>query len=276
MNIYDQLLKLQIIENAWEEWATYREDVTHYLIHYLEDKRELAIFGAGRCNDMDLNLLLTYFEKIVLVDLDEEGMRAALKKQGLENETRITLEVVDFVGISPNDYRSFADTLVYKVRQKGLATSMTELTQVAMTALDQLYTQALEMPLKFKTYTNIVVMGIHSQLISMLDWIWQAILQTLGQEEISVRQKIIQMNTAIVKRFNTALIENTQSRLIIGYEIERAGRVGAVQGAMQAAIDFKQRVEQHEVQLLGFTQMDWPFDYQQGILYHMGVFTLEK
>lgn len=275
MNIYDQLLKLQIIENAWEEWEIYRQEVTHYLIDHLEDKRELAIFGAGRCNDMDLNLLLAHFEKIVLVDLDEEGMKVALKKQGLENETRITLEIADFVGISSNDYRSFADTLVYKVRQKGLETSITELAQVAMVELDRFYMQIVATPLQFKTYANIVVMGIHSQLISMLDWIWQAVLQTLGQEEISVRQKIMQMNTIVIKRFNTALIKSTQSRLIIGYEIERAGRAGAVQGAMQAAIDFKQRVEQHEMQLLGFTQMDWPFDNQQGILYHMGVFTLE-
>lgn len=276
MNVYDQLLKLQMIENAWEEWAEYRLKMTQYLIAHIEDKQELAIFGAGRCNDVDLKLLLKHFDHLVLVDLDMASMQAALKKQGLENEARITLETADFVGISPSDYRSFADTLVYTVRQKGLATPVEELAQVAIREIDKLYEQAMAMPLTFKEYTNIAVIGVHSQLISMLDWIWQGILQTLGQQEVRVRQKIMTINTSLIKRFNTALLEKTKNQLVIGYEIERAGRPGAVQGAMQAAIDFKERVDHGEIKLCDFSKMDWPFDQKQGIVYHMGVFVVEK
>lgn len=276
MNIYDQLLKLQVIENAWEEWAAYRLNVTNYLIDNIEDKSELAVFGAGRCNDVDLKLLLMHFEHLVLVDLDKDSMLEALKNQGLENEPRITLVVSDFVGIGPNDYRAFADTLVYTVRQKGLATPVEELAQAALREIDKLYTQAMARPLTFKAYTNIAVIGIHSQLISMIDWIWQAVLQTLGQQETSVRQKIMAINTAFIKRFNTALLENAKRQLVIGYEIERANRPGAIQGAVQAAVDFKERVDRHEAILCDFKQLNWPFDQRQGILYHMGIFTLKE
>lgn len=276
MNVYDKLLKLQVIENAWEEWAAYRLSITQYLIDNIEEQRELAIFGAGRCNDMDLKRLLMHFDHLVLVDLDKDSMQEALKKQGLENEPRITLITADFVGITPNDYRSFADTLVYTVRQRGLETSMVELTQVAIRELDKLYRQAMEMPLVFKKYKNIAVIGIHSQLISMLDWIWQAILQTLGRQESSVRQKIMAMNTAFIQRFDTALLESAEGQIVMGYEIERIGRPGAVQGAMQGAIDFKERVDRGEIKLCDFSQMDWPFDQKQGIVYHMGIFAVER
>ncbi|WP_054743135.1 hypothetical protein [Cellulosilyticum ruminicola] len=276
MNIYDQLLKLQVIEGAWEKWADYRSGVTEYIVVHCENKKEIALFGAGRCNDVDLKTLLAHFEKVILVDMDLEAMKAGIKYQGLQNESRIILEVADFVGISSDDYRQFADILVSKVREKGLATSLSELSQVALDALERLEAKIISVPLQFKLYANTVVIGIHSQLISMLDWIWQSILQTLGQEENSVRQRIMMMNTDVVKRFNQALLIGTQCRLIIGYEIERVGRHGAVQGAVQGVIDFKQRVARQEVDLLGFTQMEWPFAKQQGIIYHMGIFTLER
>ncbi len=276
MNIYDQLLKLQVIPSAWEEWTAYRHEITAYIIAHCENKKEVTILGAGRCNDIDLKLLLNHFDQVILVDMDLEAMQTGLMNQGLQNEHRIRLEVADFVGISPDDYRHFANTLVCKVREKGLATSMEELTQVALEALERLEAQVMGSSLQLDLYVNTVVIGVHSQLISMLDWIWQSILQTLGQEEQSVRQKIMTMNTSVVKRFNEALMSSTQCRMIIGYEIERAGRAGAVQGAVQGAIDFKQRVAKQEVALLGFTQMDWPFAKSQGILYHMGIFTLER
>lgn len=276
MNIYDQLLKLQVINTAWEEWATYRREITAYIISHCENKKEIALFGAGRCNDIDLNLLLAHFEKVILVDMDLEAMEVGVLNQGLQNERRIALEVVDFVGISPDDYRQFADTLVYKVREKGLGTSLAELAQIARSELEKLEAQIMASPLQLNLYTNTAVIGVHSQLISMLDWIWQSILQTLGQEEMSVRQKIMTMNIGVVKRFNQALIASTQCHMIIGYEIERAGRAGAIQGAVQGAMDFKQRVAKQEVALLDFTQMDWPFAKNQGILYHMGIFTLAR
>ncbi len=276
MNIYDQLLKLQILKNAWDEWQPYRQAVTMYLIEHIRDKSEIAIFGAGRCNDIDLRLLLKHFEKVVLVDLDLQSMQEALKKQEVENEPRIILEIANFVGISPNDYRSFADTLVYTVRQKGLETSMDELTSVAIRELNKLTQKVMGETLTFNAYKNIAVIGIHSQLIAMLDWIWQAILQTLGREEQYVRQQIMGMNTTIIQRFNTALLESVQSQLVVGYEIERIGRPGAIQGAVQGAMDFKQRVAEGEIKLCDFSQMVWPFDNKQGIVYEMGIFVVES
>ena len=275
MNIYDQLIKLQIIEDAWKQWQFYRTEVTEYLIEQLKHKNEVAILGAGRCNDIDLKYLLQYFKKIVLVDLDYEAMKEALKQQGLQSHPHITLMTENFVGITPNDYRNFADQLVYTVRQKGLDTSVDQLTQVASTLLDGFYEQVMHTSLKLNNYENIVVIGVHSQLITMLDWIWQAVLQTLGKEEGTVREKIITLNTMVVKRFNEALLKSANKQLVIGYEIERLGRNGAIQGALQAAIDFNKRVEKHEVKLCDFRQMNWPFDLTQGIIYHMGIFTLE-
>lgn len=273
MNLYDQLLQLQVLDNAFVEWKSYRNQLTTYIIEHTKNNGELAIFGGGRCNDLDLGMLAAHFSTITLLDRDGQAMKQGVSQYGLGEAPIIKREIVDFVGISSQEYRAYADTLISEIRKQGMNISCDELAQVAIKVLDDLCERALSRPLDFglDTYENIVIIGVHSQLISMLEWIWSVILRTLKQNEDSVRNRIIQMNTIFVKRFNAAVLRATKKCIFIGCEAQIAGKIGTVQGAIQAIDDLKSRAKHDEIDILESEVMRWPFDQSQDLEYMMQV-----
>lgn len=81
MNIYDQLRSLQVINNAYNEWESYRRELTEIIMKYAKESESIAIFGAGRCNDIDLRRLSECFSEIILFDKDLEAMKEGLYQQ---------------------------------------------------------------------------------------------------------------------------------------------------------------------------------------------------
>lgn len=278
MNIYDKLLELQVIKNAFPQWASYRNDLTQYMIDHLPPHESIAIWGAGRCNDIDLKRLAAHFHTITLLDKDTAAMQEGIEQYGLEGSCAIRTEAIDFVGISPDHYRHYANTLVNEVRKKGMQTNCEDLREVALIQLDELYKATTKSKLNFgkDCYKHSVVVGVHSQLLSMLEWIWHIILQTIQQDEDCVRKKIAQMNTVYVERFNSALLEATSDSLIMGYELQRLHRPGTIQGAIQAAHDMNKRVTENEIEILHSKEIIWPFDKNQNITYLMQLQTMSK
>lgn len=273
MNLYDQLLTLQRIDNAFTEWEAYRSDLTDYILRSLPKDETLAIFGAGRCNDIDLKKLSSHFSAIILIDKDEEAMKEALHQYDLEHSPLIHTQLIDFVGISSNDYRYYADYLINEVRKQGIHTVCEDLAEVALELLEDLYRKAIVTPVNLEknSYENAIVMGIHSQLISMLEWIWSIILQTIGQDESEVRDALTKMNDGLVEKFNHLVLEATKHIVIMGYEETRRGRLGAIQGAHQAMEDMKRRASKGKVDIADSITLNWPFNLAQGITYTVKV-----
>ncbi len=277
MNLYDQLVALQKIPHAFNEWHTYREQLTHYLMDYLKPKGTLAIWGAGSCQDIDLQCLAQYFPSIVLLDKDEKGMQAALTRYGLKQCSTLSYRVVDFVGISEEDYRSYADCLIGEVqRQRGKMDSQL-LAYKAQEVLLAFQSQLSKTKFSLgETYENSVVVGVHSQLFSMLEWIWTVILQAIGQEEWRIRNQIIAMNDEGIVRFNQLILENTASEIVIGCEEGKIGHLGTIQGAYQCLVDIERRLQQGQLQLLNTKILQWPFHVAQGTIYKMRLQHLKK
>ena len=277
MNLYDQLTKLQVIEKAFIEWQTYRESLTSYIMKQLPNESEVALWGAGRCNDLDLEVLAKKCESIWLIDKNEEAMRNALKQYGLEENKKIKIKVYDFTGIKEQVYKDYADILVSEVRKKGLQTNIEELANRAISILDEVADCLKHNPIDISQiccdYT--VMTGVHSQLIMMFDWIWQVILQTLEREEERVRQRVIALNEEVVKRVNGSLWKSTRKQCIIGCEVGRIGRVGTIQGAIQALEHIEELVGQGHMKRTDIIHLEWPFNQSQGINYQMEIQTLE-
>ena len=277
MNLYDQLTKLQVIEKAFIEWQAYRESLTSHIMKELPNESEVALWGAGRCNDLDLGVLAKNCKSIWLIDKNEEALRNALKQYGLENNNKVKIKICDFSGIEEQVYRTYADRLVSEVRIKGLQTNVEELANRAIKILDQvsdnLKQNTIDLSAICCDYT--VMIGVHSQLIMMFDWIWQVILQTLGREEERVRQRIIALNEEVVKRVNRSLWQATRKQCIIGCETGRVGRVGTVQGAIHALEHIEELVGQGDMKRKDIIYLEWPFNQSQGINYQMEIQTLE-
>jgi hypothetical protein len=101
----DRLLERQQRNNEntralWEPMRAHRQRVTREIIRIGGGGR-LRVFGAGNCNDIDLERLLEAFEAIHLVDLDTASVESGLRNQGLEPDARIHVEGgLDFSGLS--------------------------------------------------------------------------------------------------------------------------------------------------------------------------------
>lgn len=278
MNLYDKLRALQRIDHAYSEWAQYRKDLTEVIVRYAKGSESIAVFGAGQCNDIDLNKLIESFNEVILLDKEVGAMKEGIKQQKVINSSAIQIQRADFVGIEDEDYRYYADFLISEIRKKGMQTNVNELAEIALEQLEVLYTKVMNTPLCFGKvqYDTAVVIGVHSQLISMLEWIWSVILHTIQQDEARVRNKIIEMNRFFVTRFNQAVISGARHKIIMGCEKARVGKEGTVQGAIQALEDLKERQEKGTLYLGESSEITWPFHKAQCIEYKMLIQSMEK
>lgn len=276
MSLYEKLKQLQVLEDADEAWKDYRKEVTAYLCGQLYGAEEIAVLGAGRCSDIDLGILSACFRKIVLLDKDQAALKAAALKYKLQ-EKQVSFEVVDFIDLEESDYELYGEMLIQEVRKKGMQTDVKALADVAVKLLSDIEKKINTAFLNSqqKTYENLIVIGVHSQLLSMLEWMWSIMLQTIEKDEESVRAFIIQMNERIIRRFNKQLIENAKHKLVIGCEAQRIGTAGTVQGAVQCIKDIEERITSQQIKCLSTQEMIWPFNLKEQKAYLMKFYTLE-
>lgn len=269
MNLYDQLLQLQVIPNAYKAWEQYRKHLTEYIITELESSQNVAILGVGRSNDIDLRQLLPYVKTLTLIDKDEKALEQAIKQYHLEKEDNIRLICRDLLGLTAQDYRNYANQLVETVRQKGMATDMQNLVEVAISQIEALSLKMQPIDLGKLAYDTVIVVGLHSQLLSMIEWIWQVILQTLGKDENGVREYIIDLNKEIIRALNQRIIEATTEKIIIGCEIQRVGRLGSIQGAIQSLQNIEDLRSIGKIKKCSECVLEWPFNQNSGMSYNI-------
>jgi hypothetical protein len=68
-----------------------------------ETRRSLCVLGAGNANDINLAQLAREFERVVLVDLDEEALGRAIERLADDEKRRVEGHgPVDLTGVLPN------------------------------------------------------------------------------------------------------------------------------------------------------------------------------
>ena len=172
MNLYDRLLTLQEIPNAYTSWKPYRQSLTDYIIGQLNKSEDVLILGIGRGNDIQLKQLIPHIKSLTLWDKEEQAIHEALVQYGLETHPQVKCIGKDLLGLSPKDYRQYADELMQFVRHKGMQTDVEALKDVGLKALQKLTEKIKVTPIGEKTYDTIIMIGLHSQLLSMMHWIW--------------------------------------------------------------------------------------------------------
>src|SRR5688500_17156136 len=77
----------------WEAFSAHRKRVTTLLLEaaHGRDQPSLCLLGAGNCNDVDLNQLMTAYARIHLVDCDTESLKAGAERQGLAGHPSLVL-----------------------------------------------------------------------------------------------------------------------------------------------------------------------------------------
>ncbi len=266
MSVYDELMNFKIIPDAFDHWEEYRSVLTGYILSSAQPDTSIAIFGAGRCNDIDLSLFVQHFSAVTLFDADENAMREALKQYKLTDCPKIKATTMNFTGITPDDYRSFSDELSSLLNVYGNATDIRILSDYASFKLKRLYRKSAEHIPNFgkRRFDYSMAFGVHSQLYNMPAWIWSAFCANLNANDPAVEKQIIMENERLIPRFNDAVLRAAKKRAYFGCELLNSATGSAVEGAIECIRDLKNRgiVARQSV-------IDWPFDTKQGIVYQM-------
>jgi hypothetical protein len=266
MSLYDELIQLQLLPDSFEEWADYRLAITGYLIEHTTQGSSIAIFGAGRCHDMDLRLMADHFSSITLLDENVPSMQNALHTYGLSAHPSIHLSHCNFTGITSDDYRTFSDELSTIYSTNRATCDIHTLAEYAIDKLDLLYEKAALQLVDFgqNCFDYSATFGVHSQLNNMAAWIFSVFAANLNQIDSSVDSRIMGANHRLIPRFNDAILKATTSAAFFGCELKNASIAGSIQGAIQCIDDLTKRGIMIE-QAVTY----WPFDVKQNKLYQM-------
>lgn len=289
MSLFNRIASNFILPNAYNDWTTYRDTLTKYLIKEtdcvslplnLESLMEmgcslptLAIIGAGACNDIDLSKLMPHFSKITLIDYDRTAMKQALSTYHIASENCIEIKPLSLNGIKSSDYESFCDDLQAYVHFNQKNLTLVEFEDFALSRLKNIYETytSYDIPLEPNGYDYIWCFGVHSQFQAMFSYITQAFLLNLKEMLPSPSQTFIKItnylklqNDIFIPHFHNALLRSAKKAVFLGLEQHRENNTEAIEGANQAIEDIRSRnLNVTESTIL------WPFYPEGNISYQM-------
>lgn len=267
INLYDQLIELTRIPDAKQKWMGYRKELTRLIIEECHGGT-LLVVGAGDCNDIDIEELVSHFESVTLLDrsyVDEDRLKAEY-----EACEKVTYMSEDLLGIPDVEYRKLCQECQEYIALNMDRFSMAAFADRFISLIEKIYDEARPLRcVKPGMYDNVVCIGVHSQINNMFAWIWDAFETALGQKDSRVHSYIRKMNDSIMAKVNDYLFDIADKKLIIGAEQERIGVEGGVEGAHQCILDVQRRIQSYVYVDVNISVIDWPFDLDRGIVYKM-------
>lgn len=305
MVLYEELKQSFCVPDAWNKWSAYRNTLTNYLIRFVEEEAvplrvlsgmyqdvvlpTLAVVGAGECNDLDIEKLLPYFSKIVLMDRDETALDRAMKKIDNPRKGIVEKQVLSFTGISEPEMRNFTQALqeYLKVVQGSITTE--SFSSYAMEYVKAQYERKRRIELPQQTYDYVWCFGVHSQLQGLYGYIYQVFMRYLQEfhlqgemdEEDAFYELLRDENRKMIPRMNDWLMKITKKCCVIGNEWDLIDNPKqeyllceypshAIEGAYQSICDIRARgLEVEEKMIL------WPFHKDKHIYYEVLIQQIE-
>lgn len=272
MNVIDEIKKEFEIPGAFESWAVYREEVTD-LILGTASTGFIALFGIGPANDIDLRRLSERFERIMLIDLDREGMERGLVRYGLQHCPKVALWDTSLSRVTMEDVAAFFETLYDQVVRSGQALTESAFMEMSQAALEQIRRKVittratLQEKLPKEHYDMVVSVGLHSQFWSILSYSWLTLAGNVEEQILGHAMNhdpFFEALRAIDDQFIPVLNEVMLSmgdRAIIAVEEDEAH---PVEGAFQSMQDIRRRYPDVKEQ-----RLHWPFRPEEGKSYEM-------
>ena len=303
MNVIDEIKKEFEIPGAFESWAVYREEVTDLIlasvsqpdlmqeaslqtsIEDVERSRRpmptsdtkatgsIALFGIGPANDIDLRRLSERFERIMLIDLDREGMERGLARYGLQHCPKVALWNASLSGVTMEDVAFFFETLYDQVVRSGRALTESAFMEMSLTALEQIRhkvvssRETLRAKLPAEHYDMVVSVGLHSQFWSILSYSWLTLAGNVEEQILGHAmnhdpffEALRAIDDLFIPMLNEVML-SMGDRAIIAVEEDEAH---PVEGAFQSMQDIRQRYPDVQEK-----RLHWPFRPEEGKSYEM-------
>lgn len=292
MTLYETIKNNFILPDAHKDWMHYRNTITNYIIRETNQVSvplsfsanmdessllpNLAIIGAGACNDIDLQILTSHFSKITLMDYDAKAMETALETYHLTNSSQLECKIVSLNGLYDTHYETFCNLLQKYVQENLDQLTPEKFEDYAISFIHKTLEQIedYEIPLPVNTYDYVCCFGVHSQFQSMFSYIYHAFEVNLREMKFSdipefnsrFNKRLQEENERFIPLFHNALFDCTKQAIFLGFEQSRTNNNEAIEGAHQAMQDIHKRsLPMEESYLI------WPFLPSEDIYYEMSI-----
>lgn len=266
MRYLDRLIASEVLPNAYKEWRGYRQKLTDFIEEncVAEGGRKpvLAIWGAGRSNDIDLARLAERF-KLVLIDRDAEGLVQACKTYGLE-ETDVICVDLPFWNVELETYEMF-EALLAEGEEAEIV--IEHLKQVAFDNSHRV------LPDIGRRFDYSVCVGLHSQLNARFAGLLYMYRENYDEEELQMIENAIRaLNEAAVTRTNDVIYMLTEKLMVFGLEWAVVNESAMdqwenlvpeeIEGALQLRHDIGMHKD-FDIRIEAERRLFWPFAWKE-------------
>ena len=266
MRYLDRLIASEVLPNAYKEWRGYRQKLTDFIEEncVAEGGRKpvLAIWGAGRSNDIDLARLAERF-KLVLIDRDAEGLAQACKAYGLEETDAICVDL-PFWNVELETYEMF-EALLAEGEEAEIV--IEHLQQVAFDNSHRV------LPEIGRRFDYSVCVGLHSQLNARFAGLLYMYRENYDEEELQMIENAIRaLNEAAVTRTNDVIYMLTEKLMVFGLEwavvnesaMEQWEKLVPedIEGALQLRHDIGMHKD-FDIRIEAERRLFWPFAWKE-------------
>lgn len=266
MRYLDRLIASEVLPNAYKEWRGYRQKLTDFIEEncVAEGGRKpvLAIWGAGRSNDIDLARLTERF-KLVLIDRDAEGLAQACKAYGLEETDAICVDL-PFWNVELETYKMF-EALLAEGEEAELV--IEHLQQVAFDNSHRV------LPDIGRRFDYSVCVGLHSQLNARFAGLLYMYRENYDEEELQMIENAIRaLNEAAVTRTNDVIYMLTEKLMVFGLEWAVVNESAMdqwenlvpeeIEGALQLRHDIGMHKD-FDIRIEAERRLFWPFAWKE-------------
>ena len=266
MRYLDRLIASEVLPNAYKEWRGYRQKLTDFIEEncVAEGGRKpvLAIWGAGRSNDIDLARLAERF-KLVLIDRDAEGLAQACKAYGLEETDAICVDL-PFWNVELETYEMF-EALLAEGEEAEIV--IEPLKQVAFDNSHRV------LPEIGRRFDYSVCVGLHSQLNARFAGLLYMYRENYDEEELQMIENAIRaLNEAAVTRTNDVIYMLTEKLMVFGLEWAVVNESAMdqwenlvpeeIEGALQLRHDIGMHKD-FDIRIEAERRLFWPFAWKE-------------
>ena len=265
MRYLDRLIASEVLPNAYKEWR-YRQKLTDFIEENCVAeggcKPVLAIWGAGRSNDIDLARLAERF-KLVLIDRDAEGLVQACKTYGLEKTDVICVDL-PFWNVELETYEMF-EALLAEGEEAEIV--IEHLKQVAFDNSHRV------LPDIGRRFDYSVCVGLHSQLNARFAGLLYMYRENYDEEELQMIENAIRaLNEAAVTRTNDVIYMLTEKLMVFGLEWAVVNESAMdqwekfvpedIEGALQLRHDIGMHKD-FDIRIEAERRLFWPFAWKE-------------
>ena len=266
MRYLDRLIASEVLPNAYKEWRGYRQKLTDFIEENCVAeggcKPVLAIWGAGRSNDIDLARLAERF-KLVLIDRDAEGLVQACKTYGLEKTDVICVDL-PFWNVELETYEMF-EALLEEGEEAEIV--IEHLKQVAFDNSHRV------LPDIGRRFDYSVCVGLHSQLNARFAGLLYMYRENYDEEELQMIENAIRaLNEAAVTRTNDVIYMLTEKLMVFGLEWAVVNESAMdqwekfvpedIEGALQLRHDIGMHKD-FDIRIEAERRLFWPFAWKE-------------